>query len=61
MPTKAELREVAERIGAVLERVEAGELDAPPGLIARMEGARAALQAVSEPERPGARSPNPTG
>lgn len=60
MPTKTELREVADGLAAILERVEAGELDAPPGFIARLEGARAALLATAEPERPGPRSGNPT-
>jgi len=48
-------------LGRLLERIAAGELDAPPGLVAKLEDAKRTLEAVAEPERPRRRrSPNPT-
>lgn len=51
MPTKREIRAVADGLGRILEAVERGELDAPPGMIARLDGARMALESISAPAR----------
>jgi len=50
--TKRELREAAAGLGRILEAVERGELDAPPAMLARLDGARLALEALSETARP---------
>ena len=53
MPSKAELREVAAVLAELLAKVRAGELDAPPGLVARLEAARRTVETIAAPERPG--------
>jgi hypothetical protein len=45
-------REAAALIRRILEAIERGELDAPATVIARLEGALVALEALSE-EQPG--------
>jgi len=55
MPSKAELREVAATLARLLEAIAAGELTAPPGLVAKLEDAHRTVQALAEPERPGPR------
>ena len=45
--TKAELRAAAALLRTILARVEAGELTAPRRVVARLEGAATALEAVA--------------
>jgi hypothetical protein len=42
------LVEAAEAIRRIIDAVERGELDAPPGLVARLDGATRALEALAE-------------
>ena len=49
--TKTELRAAAEMLRTILARVEAGEFTAPKGVVARLEGAATALEAVAQPTR----------
>lgn len=51
MSSKRDMREAAETLGRILAAVERGELDAPPGMLARLDGARLALAAVADPSR----------
>jgi hypothetical protein len=44
-------REAARILQGILDAVRRGELTAPPGLVARLEGALAAFEAVAEPPR----------
>jgi hypothetical protein len=46
-----EARETAATVRLLLEKVAAGDLDAPPGLIRRMQGSLAALDAMSRRRR----------
>ena len=46
--TKTELRAATDLLHAILARVEAGELTAPKRVVARLEGAEAALEAVGQ-------------
>lgn len=46
-PTNKELREVANGLNRLVERVAAGELTAPPGLINRLQGAVVTLRATA--------------
>jgi hypothetical protein len=46
-PTAKELRQVAQAFERLLEKVEAGELTAPPRLINEMEGAVVTLKATA--------------
>ena len=55
--TKAELRAAAEMLRTILARVEAGELTAPKGVVARLDGAATALEAVAQPTRRSGRQP----
>jgi hypothetical protein len=43
--------EAASTLRAILDAVRRGELTAPPGLVARLEGALAAFEAVAAPPR----------
>ena len=49
MPSKRELRETADALRRILDAVERGELDAPPGLTQSLEGAARALEALAHP------------
>jgi len=46
------LEEAAATLRGVVEAVRHGELDAPPGMAARLEGAAVALTAMSTPTVP---------
>jgi hypothetical protein len=46
VPTKAELRETAAALRRLLDSHERGELSASAGALARLEGARVALEAL---------------
>jgi hypothetical protein len=46
-------RDVATQLRAILEAVERGEMVAEPGLVARLEGAALALEALAEVKPPG--------
>lgn len=46
VPSKRELRDTAEALRRILKAVERPELTAPPGLVTRLEGAGAALEAL---------------
>ena len=46
------IREVATQLRDVLDAVERGELSAEPGLIARVQGAAAGLEALGEEQPP---------
>jgi hypothetical protein len=48
---KVELRRAAGLLRAILGRVEAGELTAPKRVVARLEGAATALEAVARRRR----------
>jgi hypothetical protein len=41
------LLQVAKTIRLIIEAVEGGELDAPPGLVARLDGAARALEVLA--------------
>ncbi len=45
--TKTEIRAAAELLRAILARVETGELTAPRRVVARLEGALTALEALA--------------
>jgi hypothetical protein len=47
------IRDVAAQLRDILEAVERGELVAEPGLVARLEGAALALEALGEVQPPG--------
>jgi hypothetical protein len=47
VPSKQELVEAAEAIRRIIDAVERGELDAPPGLVARLDGAARALEVLA--------------
>jgi hypothetical protein len=47
------VRDVAAQLQDILEAVERGEMVAEPGLVARLEGATLALEALGEVEQPG--------
>ena len=47
--TKRELRETADGLTRILEAVERGEIDCPPSLATRLDGARVALAALGAP------------
>jgi hypothetical protein len=47
MSSKRELVEAAEGIRRIIDSVERGELDAPPGLLARLDGAARALEVLA--------------
>jgi hypothetical protein len=47
VPSKQELIEAAEAIRRIIEAVERSELDAPPGLVARLDGAAHALEVLA--------------
>jgi hypothetical protein len=49
--TKAELRAAADLLRAILASVEAGELTAPQRVVARLEGAATAWEAMAQPTR----------
>jgi hypothetical protein len=55
MPTKRELRETAEALRRILDSVDRGELDAPPGLTRRLDAAACALEALANPKPGGTR------
>lgn len=44
---KADAATAAEMLHSVLEQIAAGELEASPGHVARLEGATAALEAIA--------------
>jgi hypothetical protein len=44
------MRETADGLARILAAVERGELDAPPGLLVRLDGARMAIEALAERE-----------
>ncbi len=46
------VRHVAAQLPAILDAVERGELVAEPGLVARLEGAALALEALAEVQPP---------
>ena len=48
--TRTELRAAADLLRTILARVEAGEMTAPKGVVARLEGA-AVLEAVARPTK----------
>jgi hypothetical protein len=54
---KAELRAAADLLRTILARVEAGELTAPKRVVARLEGAATALEAVVQSTRGSSRRP----
>lgn len=47
MSAEREVREAAATVRLLLKKVAAGDLDAPPGLIRRLQGSLAALDAMS--------------
>lgn len=47
--TKRELRETADGLTRILEAVQRGEIDCPPSLATRLDGARVALAALGAP------------
>jgi hypothetical protein len=49
VPSKRDLRSTADSLRRILEAVERGELDAPPGLAQRIEGAARSLEALGDP------------
>ena len=49
---RSDVQEAATVLGRVLGKIAAGELDAAPGLAARLEGATAALEATGRAPRP---------
>jgi hypothetical protein len=46
--TAREAKQAARALRLLLEKVAAGELDAPPALIRRLEGSLSALEAMSK-------------
>lgn len=54
---KAELRAAADMLRTILARVEAREMTAPKGVVARLDGAVTALEAVAKPTRGSGRRP----
>lgn len=57
--TKRELREAADGLRRILAAVERGELDCPPSLVTRLDGARVALAALGESDRSVPMKPTP--
>jgi hypothetical protein len=52
---KSEIREAAAMLRAIVDRIQWGELTAPGRVVARLEGALSALEALTGPGRQGGR------
>lgn len=46
MSVASEARETADTIRLVLEKIHAGELEAPPGMVRQLQGSLIALEAL---------------